>query len=136
MFTSPYEQYRSTQIETASPERLLIMLYDAAIASLSVARVAVASRHREEANRAFQKAQAVISELQGSLDLNAGEVARNLFALYDYFNRRLIEANLRQDQGILDEVLGHLRDLRQTWKEASVLNASAGRPVNLANVSG
>jgi len=136
MFTSPYEQYRSTQIETASPERLLIMLYDAAIAALSVARVAVASRHREEANRAFQKAQAVISELQGSLDLNAGEVARNLFALYDYFNRRLIEANLRQDQGILDEVLGHLRDLRQTWKEASVLNASAGRPVNLANVSG
>ncbi len=136
MFTSPYEQYRSTQIETASPEKLLIMLYDAAIGALNSARVAIASKRREEANRSFQKTQAIITELQGSLEPGAGEVAKNLFALYDYFNRRLIEANLKQDQTALEEVLEHLKDLRSAWKQASVMNASAGRPTSLANVGG
>ncbi len=136
MFTNPYEQYRSTQIETASPERLLVMLYDAAIGALSGARAAIVGKRREEANRYFVKAQAIITELQGSLDLSVGEVAKSLFALYEYFNRRLIEANLKQDEAGVEEVLGHLRDLRSAWKEASVLNATSGRPVSLANVSG
>ncbi|MHB8945507.1 MAG: flagellar export chaperone FliS [Bacillota bacterium] len=136
MFTNPYEQYRSTQIETASPERLLVMLYDAAIGALSGARAAIAGKRREEANRYFLKAQAIITELQGSLDLSVGEVAKSLFALYDYFTRRLIEANLKQDAAGVEEILGHLRDLRSAWKEASVLNATSGRSVSLANVSG
>jgi flagellar protein FliS len=136
VYLSPSEQYRSTQIETASPERLLILLYDGAIRSLNHARVAIDERNRQKANRSFQKAQAIITELQGVLDMSVGEIAKNLYALYDYFTRRLIEANIKQDGAIAGEVLEHLKDLRSAWKQAIVLNASTGRPVSLANVSG
>lgn len=136
MYASPYEQYRCTQIETASPARLLILLYDGAIGSVSQGTAAIDEHDRETANRCFQKAQAIIGELQAGLDMSVGDIARNLYQLYDYFNRRLIEANIKQDTAIADEVLGHLKDLRSAWIQAMVLNASSGRPASLANVSG
>ncbi len=135
MNANPYEQYRSTQIETAGPERLLLLLYDGAIAAVNTAMVRAVQKNREESNRYFLKAQAIIGELQAGLDMNVGEIARNLNALYDYFNRRLIEANLKQDPAIAGEILGHLKDLRSAWKEAIVINAAVGKPTLLANVS-
>lgn len=127
MQANPYEQYRQTAVETASPERLIIMLYDGAVKFISQAKISMNEGNIEETNKALFKTQDIISELMIGLNMEAGEIAQNLYNLYDYFQRRLVEANTKKDAGILDEVLGHLLELRETWVAAAAkLKASPG----------
>lgn len=117
---NPYlKQYQQTQVQTASPEKLLIMLYDGAIQFLNKAKAGIANKNIEETHNNIIGAQRIISEFMNTLDLNTGgDVARNLYSLYEYLNHRLVQANMKKDESILDEVLGHLKDLKHTWEEA------------------
>ena len=111
--------YESLQIETAGPEQLLLMLYDGAIRFLNEAIRAMAEENWEVSNAKLIKAQNIVSELMASLDMKlAGELGKNLFKLYDYLHYRLVQANMKRDVAMIDEVLTHLRDLRLTWAEA------------------
>lgn len=117
---NPYlKQYQQTEVKTASPEKLLIMLYDGAIQFLNKAKIGIADKNIEETHNNIVGAQKIISEFMNTLDLNlGGEVARNLYNLYEYLHYRLIQANIKKDIDMVDEVLTHLKDLKQTWEEA------------------
>jgi len=136
MQSNPYKQYQQTAVETASPERLIIMLYDGAVKFINQAKISMNEGNIEETNKALLKTQDIISELMIGLNMEIGEVAQNLYNLYDYFKRRLVEANTKKDIAILDEVLGHLVELRDTWVAAAAkLKASSGA-ANGVNIEG
>lgn len=117
---NPYlNQYKKAQVQTASPEQILLMLYDGAIRFLNQAKVHMENKNVEESHTNIIKAQRIITEFMSSLDMDlGGEMAANLFNLYEYLHYRLVQANIKKDLEAIDEVLGHLRSLRQTWEEA------------------
>ncbi len=116
------ETYKKNQIETATPEEILIMLYDGAIRFLMVAKKAYQDKNAEKFGTHLIKAQHIIREFMNSLDMEiGGEMAVNLYNLYDYLHFRLVQANIKKDVAMIDEVVDHLRRLKQTWEEAIVL---------------
>ena len=108
-----------TGVASASPLKLIIMLYDGALAALLKAKTNMAAGNVPVKGKAISQAITIIANgLRVSLDMNAGgEVAEQLDALYEYMSRRLFEANLKNDAGIVDEVHGLLSDLRSAWVE-------------------
>ena len=114
-----YRQYRTAQVQTAGPAQLTLMCYDGAARFLVQAQEAMADRRYDKQNAAIGKAQALLGELLKGLDFErGGEIARNLDALYRYLYDRLTHANIRDDQTALDEVRGHLSELRDAWAQA------------------
>jgi flagellar protein FliS len=116
--------YRANSVLTASPGQLVLMLYDGALKSLARAREAFAApaedfRRIAVINEQLLKTQQIIGELQDTLNLEAGDgtLAREMFRLYDYYNRRLFEANLRKQPEPVAEVEKLLRELRNGWAE-------------------
>lgn len=115
--------YRANFVLTASPGQLVLLLYDGALRALGVAREAFARPARdlqryEIVNRELRKARRIIGELQGRLDFEAGaEFAGLMYRLYDYYNRRLLEANLRKEAGPIEEVERLLGEIRNAWAE-------------------
>ena len=115
--------YRANSILTASPGQLVLMLYDGALKALDLARDAFARpvedpRRIEAINTHLLKAQAILNELQSGLNLEAGgEFARTMHRLYDYHNRRLLEANLRKQVEPVVEVERLVRELRDAWAQ-------------------
>lgn len=124
---NPYARYQETQVNTASLGQLLLMLYDAAIRLARDGSEALKAGRTEEAHRALLKAQDMVAELTSSLDLNAGSVALNLYRLYDYMSRRLIEANIKRDPQPAAEVVTLLSGLREAWAE--VMHQGVAGPV-------
>lgn len=116
MLTDPYQQYKQTQVGTASPARLLLMLYNAALKFARLAAEEVEKKNTEKANLYLGKTQDIVAELMISLDFNQGEIAENLYSLYRYINERLVHANIKKDVSAIREVEAMLRDLRDTWK--------------------
>jgi len=108
-----------TGITSASPHKLIVMLYDGALVALLSAKTNIAAGNIAAKGSAISKAISIIDNgLRASLDKNAGgEIAANLDALYDYMSRRLLHANLKNDVTIIDEVHGLLADLRGAWVE-------------------
>jgi flagellar protein FliS len=115
---SPYEKYKKTGITTASGGKLILMLYDGAIRFLNQSLEGLKEKKYDVVNNNIIKGQNILTELMLSLNMNVGEIAENLYSLYDYMNRRLIEANIKKDDKVIKEVLGMLTDLRATWEEA------------------
>jgi flagellar protein FliS len=115
--------YRANAVLTASPGQLVLMLYDGALKALALAREAFARpeddlRRIAAINEQLLKAQAIINELQSGLNPEAGgEFARTMHRLYDYHNRRLLEANLRKREEPVIEVEGLVRELREAWAQ-------------------
>ncbi|MGB4045989.1 MAG: flagellar export chaperone FliS [Halanaerobiales bacterium] len=119
MSVNPYQKYKTAQYSTASPEQLLLMLYDGAIKFARQARKDMEEKNIEAANNKLKRAEDIISELMVSLNMEeGGEIARNLYNLYDYMNRRLIQANIRKDPALVDEVINLLSSLKESWEEA------------------
>ena len=118
MIPNPYQQYRSTKVETASPVDLVVMLYQGVVRFSRQAVEAVERGDIKAAHTSFLRAQDIIAELVGSLNHEAGgEVARNLELVYDYAFRRLVEANVRKDAAPAREVIKIFRDLGTAWQE-------------------
>ena len=124
--------YRSNAVLTASPGQLVLMLYDGALKALHGARGAFAMsnedpRRIEIINTQLLKAQAIISELQSTLNLDAGDgkFAREMHRLYDYYLRRLMEANLRKNEQPVAEVERLLLEVRNAWAEMLTKNERA-----------
>lgn len=120
MIKSPYEKYRQSSVQTSTPAQLVIMLYDGAIRFAKVGLEGLNKQDIEKANLNLGKAQTIISELMSTLD-QSYDVSKNLFALYEYTNYLLIEANIRKSPEKAEEAIGYLTDLRDTWMQASKL---------------
>ena len=118
MLSNPYQQYQQNQVDTATPDRLLLMMYNGALKFIKTAREGIVEKDIEKANNHIIKVQDIVYELMSSLDLETGELAQNLLALYYYINNRLMEANINKDEEILKEVESLLTDMRDAWKEA------------------
>ena len=133
--------YRANAVLTASPGQLVLMLFDGALRSLTLAREALARpeedvRRIEIINRQLIKAQAIISELQGTLNLEAGDgkFAREMYRLYDYFTRRLTEANVKKQVEPIIEVERLLGDVRGAWAEM-LRQQDVARPAGVRSVA-
>jgi flagellar protein FliS len=115
-----YQLYRQTQATTAAPGELVVMLYRGAARFVGSAVEAIEAQNVPLAHNSLVRAQAVISELLDTLDLESGgELAQNLTRIYEYMNRRLIEANLRKDAEPAREVEQLLRELLPAWEQAA-----------------
>lgn len=115
-----YSQYQQTQIDTASPERLLLMLYDGAIRFANVAKKALEDKDFSAANTHCLKVQNILNELMVTLDMKVGgELAQNLFDLYDFMTRQTVQANVSKNPEQLTGVLDILKELREAWMQAA-----------------
>jgi flagellar protein FliS len=132
-----------TGIASASPHKLIVMLYDGALVALLSAKANIAAKNIAAKGSAISKAITIIDNgLRASLDKEAGgEIAANLDALYDYMSRRLLHANLKNDVPAIDEVHGLLADLREAWvaigekvDQTAAAAAAAAAPKTLAFV--
>lgn len=117
---NPYlKQYQRTEVETATPEKILILLYDGAIQFLNKALIALNEKNIQEIHNNIVGAEHILLEFMNTLDFEqGGDFAIRLNALYQYFYNRLVEANMKKDKEIVKEVLNFLVDLRATWKQA------------------
>lgn len=120
---NPYAAYGNNKILTATPAQLTLMLYEGAIKFVNIAITAVEKDEIEKAHNNIMKTENIIMEFQATLD-HKYEVAKDFDNVYTYLLQRLQEANLKKDKEILEEVLTHLRTMRDTWKE--VMEKTAG----------
>ncbi|MBQ6441212.1 MAG: flagellar export chaperone FliS [Lachnospiraceae bacterium] len=111
-----YAAYQNNRIQTASPAELTLMLYEGAIKFCNIAIMAVENKEIEKAHINIHKVEDIISEFQATLNYKY-PVAKDFNNVYVYLKDRLQEANFKKDKEILEEVLEHLRTLRDTWKE-------------------
>jgi flagellar protein FliS len=111
--------YIEKAIETATPAKLVEMLYTGAINFLAQAKNAIEINDMALANDKLVRVQDIIMELNISLDMEkGGEISTNLRSLYNYMYKRLLDANMKKDLKIIDEVSEYIKDLRDTWIEA------------------
>ena len=120
---NPYAAYTNSKVLTASPAELTLMLYEGAIKFCNIAIVSIEKEDVQTAHNQIMKAQKVVQELQGTLDMKY-PVAQDFNNVYNYLISRLMEANLEKNIEILEEVLKHLRTMRDTWKEVKQINAA------------
>ena len=111
-----FAQYNTNKILTASPAELTLMLYEGAIKFCNVAIVGIEQGNIQKAHDNIMKTQRIVEEFQITLDRKY-EVAKDFDAVYNYLIMRLREANMKKDAAILEEVLRHLRTMRDAWKE-------------------
>lgn len=119
--SSAHNAYKQNSVTTASPGELTLMLYNGCLKFLTLAKKAMLDKDIQTKNTNLQKAQAIITELMVTLDMNV-PISKEIQPLYDYMKRRLLEANIKNDPAIIDEVAGLMTEFRDTWKEVIRLN--------------
>jgi flagellar secretion chaperone FliS len=107
--------YRESAVLTATPEQLVVMLYDGANRFLTQSAVAMRDGRAGLAGEKLRRAEAIIDELLATLDLSVGEVAERLQALYLFFKEHLSAARLEQNAAKVDDVARLMRELRAGW---------------------
>lgn len=120
-----YAQYNNSKILTASPAELTLMLYDGAIKFCNIAIMGIEHNDVEKTHNNIVRVQRIIEEFRSTLDRKY-PVAEDFDRVYVYVLRRLYEANVKKDKEILEEVLTHLRSMRDTWVEVMKANRVKG----------
>ena len=112
--------YRQAEVQSRTPLELVVMLYDGALRFTAEAREAMVRRDVRKRAKAISRAMAIVSELQSTLDMDAGgEIAATLDRLYAFVRDRLLDASFRQDVRPLDEAGKVLQTLREGWSGIS-----------------
>jgi len=111
-----YENYKTATVNTTDQGKLILICYDVAIKNCQQAKEMIEAGQLTDKSKRLYKAQDAITELMVSLNMDKGGVfAKRIFALYEYFNWRLSEANIKQSVPMIEEVLRHLKSLREAW---------------------
>lgn len=121
---NPFAEYANNKILTASPAEVTLMLYEGAIKFCNIAIIAIENGEVEKAHVNIKKTQRIIEEFRNTLDRKY-KVAEDFDRIYVYLLQRLLEANIKKDKAILEEVNMHLRSVRDTWKEVMRRNRQA-----------
>lgn len=121
-----YEQYNNNKIATSSPAELTLMLYEGAIKFCNIAIIGIEQKDIEKSHNNIVKAENIIRYLRETLDMKY-PVAQDFENIYVYLYRRLVEANMKKEKEILEEVCEHLRSVRDTWKEVMRINREKGK---------
>lgn len=131
---NPYNQYKQTQINTANQGKLIVMLYDGAIKFLNIALDNMEPKKYDIVNNNIIKAQDIVTELLLSLNMDeGGEISRNLFSLYMYFKKQLLEANIKKDPQIITHILKLLKELRDAWDQISANETKSDKNINIGS---
>ena len=120
-----YAQYNNSKILTASPAELTLMLYEGAIKFCNIAITAVEQKDIQKAHDNIVKTQKIIEHFRVTLDMKY-PVAQDFERVYVYLEQRLVQANMKKDPEILQEVLEHLHTMGDTWKEVMRINREKG----------
>lgn len=121
-----YAQYNNSKVLTASPAELTLMLYEGAIKFCNMAIDAVEHSDIQRAHTNIVKVENIIDYLRKTLDMKY-PVAQDFERIYVYLDQRLLQANMKKDKEILEEVNQHLRAVRDNWKEVMRVNREKGR---------
>lgn len=108
--------YQNNKINTATPSELTLMLYEGAIKFCNIALIGIDEKNLAKASNNIIKAEKIINYLRSTLDFKY-EVSNDFNNVYAYIYDRLLQANIKKDSEILEEVLSSLRDMRDTWKD-------------------
>lgn len=134
-----YDQYQKTTVETISPGKLLIMLYDGMVKNLRNAQDAVNNQDVPAAHDNIVATQNILVELMATLNMDY-KISESLLALYEFMYNQLVEANIKKDSRLLLEVQELVMDLRETWDQAIKSlcrpGASQNNTLKAVNVSG
>lgn len=117
--------YQTNQVMTAPPQELTLMLYNGGIKFLRMAKVALAEKKFDKVHENAMKVQEILGELIGTLD-DKYPIAEQMSAMYNYMLQRTIEANIKKDSAIFDEVEDFFTQFRDTWKQAIQLSKNKG----------
>lgn len=109
-----FAQYRNSKVMGASGPELTLMLYDGAIKFLNIADFAIEKKDIQKAHDNIIKTEKIIDYLRNTLDMKY-PVAQDFENMYTYISRRLVEANMTKDRGIISEINGHMHAIRDTW---------------------
>lgn len=118
MYSNGYNVYKNNSVNYASKEQLLLMLVEGAVKFCKIGRQAIVDKDVKKAHDALVRTQDIFSELMISLDKTAGEWAVQMFNVYEFIKEKLIEANMKKNVEIIDEILPLIEDINDTWKEA------------------
>ena len=119
-----FNTYKNNSVNFASKDQLLLMLVDGAAKFSKIARQAILDKDVKKAHDNIIKTQNIFYELMATLDVNmGGEWAKQLMSVYDFIIRRLIDANMKKDIQIMDEVLPLIEEIRDTWNKAYALSS-------------
>ena len=121
MPVNPYQKYQQQSVMTMTPGEMLLKLYDEVITQLTAVKQFNEEKDYQGANAALKKSQRIISTLDPQY-----EISGSLSALYDYFIRRLVDANMHKENGPIDEVLPMIEELRDTFAQADKNSRSGG----------
>ncbi|MCR5279778.1 MAG: flagellar export chaperone FliS [Lachnospiraceae bacterium] len=119
-----YAQYNNSRILTASPAELTLMLYDGAIKFGNIAVAKMEQKDIEGAHYNIVRVEKIIDYFRETLDMKY-PVAQDFERVYLYLGQRLVECNIKKDKEIMEEVLTHLRSMRETWKQVMTKAKSA-----------
>ncbi|WP_129600318.1 flagellar export chaperone FliS [Anaerophilus nitritogenes] len=120
MLQNPYKQmnqYKENKVLMASSQELTLMLYDGVIKFINQAMIFIDEKNIQKSHDSIIRTSDIIIELNSTLDMKY-EVSKGLRSLYDFILQRLVDANLKKDKKILEEILPLVTELRDTWKEA------------------
>jgi len=123
-----HEAYRKVDVETASQGRLIVLLFNGALQRAEEAKRELDKGNIEGVHNNLVRAQDILAELRGALNMEAGEVARNLDRAYEYFHHLLIQANIRKDVAPLDECINMMTEMRDAWESLFSSLAKDDRP--------
>ena len=113
------KQYQANNINTATPEKLMILLFDGAIQFLKKAKIAIAENNFKERSTNIDGARKIIRELMRTIDLeNGNDVSKQLFKLYNRMAMNLIKANVQRNSDKIDEVIDDLTNIRWGFQKA------------------
>jgi len=144
-YTNALSAYKETRIRTASQGQLIVMLYDEAVKQLERCTELLNPNKsdRQDPSRieiigkAIIKTRDIITELMVSLDFDqGGEIAQNLFSLYTWFNKELLEAHMSLDRDRIEAVKNQIADLRTAWAEIATRTNTEGRILEGVNIAG
>jgi flagellar protein FliS len=143
-YTNALSAYRETRIRTAGQGQLIVMLYDEAVKQLekslellNLNKEGKDPSRIETIGKAIIKTRDIITELMVSLDFDkGGEIAKNLFALYTWFNKELLEAHMNLDIKRIGEVKDQIGALRGAWADIAAKTSTEGRYVEGVNLAG
>jgi len=129
---NPYgrpQAYRESAVLTASPEQLVVMLYDGALRFLRQSEVAFDEGAWKHGGERMTRAEAIIDELLATLNMDAGELAERLQAIYVFCKKTLIEARMEREPAKIQAVIRLFADLREAWEQLASGGAAARPPV-------
>lgn len=121
MPVNPYQKYKQQSVMTMTQGEMLVRLYDEIIKQCNGAIMYMEENNVAKTNEALLRSQRILTHLRSTLNFKY-DIANNLDALYEYFNRRLVEANIHKDKKPIEEVIPMVTDLRDAYAQAERLS--------------